>query len=158
MHIEFYNSQRLDFIKQLLISSVENSKAPQDYEIRVDDMRVVPRTNNPELFDNYEDFITDQTRSVLVMLYEGISRKNTKYMFKLKEEDMPKVEQKGLSGTEVEKIISEKLEQQEQKWKQEQMEKDYKEVKKENQQYEEELGKAVGVIKKLKEERGLEDM
>ena len=158
MHIEFYNSQRLDFIKQLLISSVENSKAPQDYEIRVDDMRVVPRTNNPELFDNYEDFITDQTRSVLVMLYEGISRKNTKYMFKLKEEDMPKAQEKGLGEIEVAKIVKEKLEQREQQIKQEQMEKENKEMKKQIQQNEEEMEKAAEVIKKLKENRDLEDM
>ena len=158
MHIERYNSQRLDFLKQLLTNSVENSKAPQDYEIRVDDMRVVPRTNNPELFDSYEDFITEQTRSVMVMLYEGVSRKNTKYLFHLKEEDMPKQEQKGLSGTEVEKIVSSKLEQQAQKWKQEQMEKELKELKEEQKQNEKDFEKIIAHNKKLEGERSLEDM
>ncbi len=158
MHIEFYNSQRLDFIKQLLTNSVENSKAPQDYEIRVDGMRVVPRTNNPELFDNYEDFITEQTRSVLVMLYEGVSRKNTKYLFHLKEEDMPKAQEKGLGETEVEKMISQRLEQQEQKWKQEQMEKELKELKEEQKQNEKDFEKIIAHNKKLEGERSLEDM
>ena len=158
MHIERYNRERLDFLKQLLINSVETGK-PQDYEIRVDDMRVVPRTNNPELFENYEDFITEQTRRVLVMLYEGVSRKNTKYLFHLKEEDMPKAEQKGLSGkAEVEKIVSEKLEQQAQKWKQEQMEKELKELKEEQKQNEKDFEKIIAHNKKLEGERSLEDM
>ena len=158
MHIERYNSERLEFIKQLLINSVETGK-PQDYEIRVDDMRVVPRTNNPDLFENYEDFITEQTRRVLVMLYEGVSRKNAKYLFHLKEEDMPKQEQKGLSGkAEVEKIISEKLEQQAQKWKQEQMEKELKELKEENKQNEKDFEKVIAHNKKLEAGRDLEDM
>jgi len=158
MHIERYNSQRLEFLKQLLTNSVENSKAPQDYEIRVDDMRVVPRTNNPELFDSYEDFITEQTRSVLVMLYEGVSRKNAKYLFHLKEEDMPKAQEKGLGEIEVAKIVKEKLEQREQQIKQEQMEKELKELKEEQKQNEKDFEKIIAHNKKLEAGRDLEDV
>ncbi len=157
MHIEKFNNERMELIKQLLQNSVETGK-PQDYEIRVDGMRVVPRTNDPELFDKYEDFVKEKTREILVMLYEGVSKKNMKYLFHLRDEDMPQPNGKALSGIEVEKIVSEKLEQQKQQMKQEQIEKENKEMKKQLQQNTDEMEKAAEVIQKLKGERDLADM
>lgn len=157
MSVQTYTPENISRLKKTLVNSAEAGK-PQDYEIRVDDMKVVPRTNDVEQFDNYEEFITNDTKKIVVLIYDGTSRRNEKYNYLCKDENKEKPKEKGLSGTEVEKIVSDRLEQREQKWKQEQMEKEHKEVKKENQQYKEELGKALEVIKKLKEERNLEDM
>jgi len=157
MSIQTYSAERIGLLKQTLLNSAEAGK-PQDYEIRVDDMRVVPRTNDVEQFDNYEDFVTEETKKIVVLVYDGSSRRNEKHNFLRKDDKKEKPIEKGLSGTEVTKIIHEKLEQQKQEWKQEQMEKENKELKKKLEESEGDFDKAAVVIEKLKGERSLEDM
>ena len=43
MRIIPYTSERMSMLKQLLVNYAESGK-PTDYEIRVDDMKIVPRT------------------------------------------------------------------------------------------------------------------
>ena len=108
MNTTIYSHEKIGLLKQMLVNSTEAGK-PSDYEIRVDDMKVVPRTNDIDQFDNHEEFITDETRKVVVLVYDGNSRRNVRYNDKLQEEKQPLPQQNGLSGVEVEKIISEKL-------------------------------------------------
>ena len=137
-----YNSEKVALLKQLLLNSKENGK-PIDYEIRVDAMRAVPRTNDPEQFDRHEDFIDADTGSVTILLYEGASRNNNRHIFLMKDEPKSEPKNKPLSGIEVDKMVNEKVEEIKQQMK-------YDQLKKENQEQKEEIKEAYGTIDKLR--------
>ncbi len=161
MNTTLYSHEKIGLLKQMLVNSTEAGK-PSDYEIRVDDMKVVPRTNDIDQFDNHEDFITEETRKVVVLVYDGNSRRNVRYNYKLKEEKPSVPQQIGLGELEVEKIVSErleqKLEQKEQKWKQEQIEKENKELKKKLSEADEHIDKLSAGIENLKSNRKAGDI
>jgi len=157
MSIQTYSAERIGLLKQTLINSTEANK-PQDYEIRVDDMKVVPRTSDVEQFDKYEEFVTEETKRIIVLVYDGTSRRNEKFVYLLKDEKKEKPVEKGLSGTEVEKIVSEKLEQKETQWKMAQLEKENKELKEEIKQNEKDFEKIIAHNKKLESGRDFEDI
>lgn len=136
-----YSNAKIAQLRQLLYNNKESGK-PIEYEIRIDELRVVPRTSDPEQFDNHEEFIDEHTQSVHVILYEGISRKNTRYIFNVKEEPKQEIKQPILSGVEVDKMVSDKISQERKQWKQEQLEK-------ENQTLKAQLGEADDYINKL---------
>jgi hypothetical protein len=137
-----YNSEKVALLKQLLVNSKENGK-PIDYEIRVDGMRAVPRTNDPEQFDRHEDFIDADTSSVTILLYEGASRNNNRHIFLMKDEPKSEPKNKPLSGVEVDKMVNERVEEIKQQMK-------YDQLKKENQEQKEELKEAYGTVDKLR--------
>jgi hypothetical protein len=104
-----YSSEQSGHLRQLIQNNAKAGK-PLDYEILVDKLRVVPRTNNADQFDEYEGFVTEDTISVTIIIYQGNSNKNSRYIFTLKEE--PQTGSPPLSGIDVEKIVTEKLEKQ----------------------------------------------
>src|SRR3989337_1429733 len=69
---------------------------PIDYEIIVDGLRVVRRTNDPDMFPLHEAFVTGDTKSIEVLFYSGTSPNNERHVFTLSEES----KQEGLSGIE----------------------------------------------------------
>ena len=152
-----YSHEKIGLLKQMLVNSTEAGK-PTDYEIRVDDMKVVPRTNDIDQFDNHEEFITDETRKVVVLVYDGNSRRNVRYNYKLQEEKQPLPQQNGLSGVEVEKIVSEKLQQEKKQWQQELLEKENKELKKKLSEADEHIDKLSAGIENLKSHRKAGDI
>src|ERR1051326_152225 len=157
MSIMTYSNERMSNLKQLLINNAESGK-PTDYEIRVDDMRVVPRTNDPDQFDNHEEFVTEETRKVVVIIYDGNSRRNTRHTFLLKDEKKEQAQQNTLSGTDVEKIITEKLKQEKKEWKYELLEKENKDLKEKLAEADEHFGKMAAAIENLKSKRKIDDL
>jgi hypothetical protein len=142
-------------LKQLLINNAESGK-PTDYEIRVDDMKVVPRTNDVDQFDSHEEFVSGETGKIVVLIYDGTSRRNTRHTFLLKEEKNQ--QQNTLDGTEVKKMLSEQLKQQRKEWEHELLEKENAELKKKLEEADEFIGKQGAAIEKLQSGRKLEDM
>ncbi|WP_375559078.1 hypothetical protein ACE193_15220 [Bernardetia sp. OM2101] len=63
----------LNKIAGLLLLSKENS-ATQDYDIIIDDVRVVPRNDNPELLKLIAQQIDEDTKKVQVRMYNGKSK------------------------------------------------------------------------------------
>ena len=74
----------------------------RDYEIRLDQFTVVPRTNIPGSFFNYEACIDEWTKEVSIWLYKGASRVADKYTFVLKEE----INEGGYTQAQVEALIA----------------------------------------------------
>ena len=69
---------------KLLFQIIENafkSEQKQDYEIFVDGYKVVARTNDPEKFNDYTEFINSDSESVTVKLFKGTSASNDKFFF-----------------------------------------------------------------------------
>lgn len=158
-----YSEERVGLLKQLLLNSKESGK-PKDYEIKVDGMKVVSRTNDTEQFDSHEDFITESTQSVTILVYDGASRNNTKHIFSLKEEPVRKEEKAPpaptLSGAEIEKRVSaeveEKVKQVKRELKYEQTQEENKELKEENAGLYEVIEKWKERYAKLEKKRGME--
>jgi hypothetical protein len=80
-----YNTDLINRLHKHLVH-LSDSYSPRDYDVRVDELVVVPRTKDPTRFFNYEDCIFDWTKTVTFHLYKGASRVAEKYTFVLKDE------------------------------------------------------------------------
>lgn len=122
---------------------------PIDYEVIIDGLRVVRRTNDPELFSLHEAFITGDTRTLEVLFYTGASNNNERHMFTLSDE--PKAE--GLSGIEIEKHIkdqvSEQVELQKKEMQHNAIQEENRELKQEVEDLEKEVERLESENKKL---------
>jgi hypothetical protein len=149
-----YNSAKVAQIRQLLINNAQSAK-PTDYEIHVDELKVVQRTNDPELFDNHEEFIDGDTKSVTIVLYDGSSRRCTKHLFALKE---TKSDEQSLSGIEVNKIVNDKLENHRREWKFESLVKEKQEIEEQLKEAEEYIETLQSDLEEAKSKRKMSDM
>lgn len=116
---ERYSATRVDKIYQLLKNEAENGSA-KEYDVKVDELKVVSRTNDPERFYSHEDFVLAETQSISINIYDGGSHRCTRYHLMLKEEEQPQE----LSG--IEKAINTRMNQERTKW-------EYERLKKENE-------------------------
>ncbi|MDE3248118.1 MAG: hypothetical protein KGO82_05655 [Bacteroidota bacterium] len=114
---EKYSAARVNLLHQMLLNDYASGQ-PRDYEIKVDELRIIQRTNDPERFFLHEEFIQPDTRCLTISIYEGGSRKSTRYQLHFQE--MPQQQQATLSG--IEDLVKEKLEQHKQQLNKEQLE------------------------------------
>lgn len=121
---EPFNQTKIDSISNLLAMNEEQG-TNIDYEVFVDTLKVIPRTDDATRFESYADFVNADTRSVTIILFNGQSNRNDKYIFRLKEENP-----EGLQGMGVDERIHEKLTSERQKWEYEQLEEKNQKLKK----------------------------
>lgn len=100
---EKYEQKKIDNLIQYLRLYNDKSQ-PIDYEILVDGFKAVRRTNDPDMFTMFENFVTADTRSIEVLLFTGSSNNNEKRIFYFG--DQPK---EGLSGLDVKNIVDEEV-------------------------------------------------
>lgn len=74
-----YDSDNLDMIYNSLKKLKEHNN-PRDYEIRIDGLSVIPRTNEVYRFYNHQDFMLGSSKEIVVLIYYGKSRLNDKYL------------------------------------------------------------------------------
>ena len=143
---EKYSGAKINLLYQLLQADAEDGR-PREYDITVDDLKVVRRTTDPEKFFSHEDFIREDTRYLTISLYEGSSKRNTRYVYYLKEG----VEEEKATLSGIEQSMTEKMQQQRRLW-------DYELLQKENEQLKGELEEQEEYIEKLEkvldEEKG----
>jgi hypothetical protein len=134
--IENYEESKVESVKRYLQTRVDKKHAETGeslaryYEIFVDNLKVVERTNDPEEFDSYADFLQDSTKEIRILIYTCSAKAPklmTKYIFKLKPDEQKK--EPGLSGTEVVDRIKEAISTERQKWEMEQLRKDLEATK-----------------------------
>lgn len=133
---EKYSGARINLLYQLLQSDYEDGR-PREYDISVDDLKVVRRTTDPEKFFSHEDFITEEARYLTITLYEGTSKRNTRYVYYLK--DGVEEEKATLSG--IEQTMNDKMQQQRRQWDFELLQKEYEDLKGELEEQEEYIEK-----------------
>lgn len=139
-----YNELKIERIYQILQNQERLGNA-SNYQIFVDTFKVVPRTNDLSLFETYANFVDANTQSITILIFDGNSNRNDKHIFRLQSE-APST----LNGVEnIEEKIHKKLEEERQKWKQNQLERKHKKLKKaysdlekEKEQLERELAEA----------------
>lgn len=109
-----YNPARIQLLHQVLVSSSQQGH-PREYDIKVDELKVVQRTSDPEQFFRHEEFLLPDTQTVTITFYEGTSNRNSRHVFMLQEPDSEKESKGGLAG--VEQLVEEKINRERQQWK-----------------------------------------
>lgn len=109
MSTETYDALKMERLKHYLESNAERDK-PRYFEIYVDNLKAVDKTNDPAGFDDYTMYMTEDTRMVRVLIYSTseTSPRNDKFIFTIKD---PKAEREllqkqELSGLEVQEKIT----------------------------------------------------
>jgi hypothetical protein len=77
---EKYNPDKIELIKMNLEQHAEMG-SPRFYEIQVDGLRAVSRTQDVKQFDNYELYIDDTAERLKIMLFQGTSMKYDTFVF-----------------------------------------------------------------------------
>jgi len=144
---EAYSSTRVNLIYQLLKNEAENG-TPKEYDVRVDDLKVVSRTTDPERFHGHEEFVLPETKSITINIYDGTSNRCTRYHLVLKEEEPTKQE---LSG--IEKTINAKMLQERKNWEYDQLKKEYDELEEKLDDAEEYAEQLRQEVQHLKDEK-----
>lgn len=101
---EKYNQSKLDKLADYLRLYKEKGQ-PIDYEIMVDGFKAVRRTNDPEMFSMFENFVNADTKSVEVLFYTGTSNNNDKHIYFFGDNN-PKEE---LSGLDIDSRVEEQM-------------------------------------------------
>ena len=133
---EKYTAQKINLLFQLLQSDYEDGR-PREYDICVDDLKVVRRTTDTEKFFSHEDFINGATNYITITLYEGTSKRNTRYVYNMKDREEEKTTLSGIEQTVNDKIIAQRKQ-----W-------DFEQLQKENDDLKGELEEQNEYIEKL---------
>jgi hypothetical protein len=144
---EKYSESGVNRIYQLLKNEAENG-IPKDYDIKVDELKVVNRNNNPDRFFEHEQFLLPETKSITVNIYDGSSPRCIRYTLLLKDEQPSKQE---LSG--IEKTISTRILHEKKVWEHEQLRKENAELRRELEEAGKHSGKLEQLISDLRSEK-----
>src|SRR5262245_2837430 len=101
-----YDQLKIDKLKHFLQEMAAKGQA-RPFEIFVDNLKVVPKTEDPKDFDNYEYYMNEDTEKVRILIYNSASTpRNDQYCFHIENRKTDKP----LGGLgEIENIIQEKL-------------------------------------------------
>jgi hypothetical protein len=115
---------------------------PIDYEILIDGLKAVRRTNDPEMFSTFENFIEADSKGMEILFYNGSSNVHEKRLFFFDEEK----KEKGLSGVEVEGLVQEGIDKNEK-------ERQYKDLQKDNAELKQKVSELEKEIEELEKEK-----
>lgn len=101
-----YDQLKIDKLKHYLEAQAAKG-LPVAYEIFVDNLRVISKTDDPKEFDSYEYYMNEDTEKVRILIYSfGLSPRNDQYCFMVQKT----VGGKSLNGVQgMEAIMEEKL-------------------------------------------------
>lgn len=134
---EKYDVVKLERLKHFLETNAEKGK-PKFYEIFVDNLKAVDKTNDPACFDEYQMYQNEDTRMLKVLIYTSTENcpRNDKFIFTVRDPHQEK-KQEELSGLEVENKITTAIEQERNRNHLQQLQKELEETKAELEECEE---------------------
>jgi hypothetical protein len=100
MPIQFdkFDQAKVDNLKNHLVAMASKGKA-KFYEIFVDVLKAVQKTDEPSEFDSYEDYMTPDSAQLKIVIYNsGASPRNDQFVFLLKAQNRDEAMEIGLSG------------------------------------------------------------
>ena len=100
MPIQFdnYAPTKIENLKNYLVSMAAKGNA-KFYEIFVDSLKAVPKTDEPNHFDNYEDYMTQESEQIRIVIYNSnLSPRNDQYVFIIKARSRDEANNMGLQG------------------------------------------------------------
>src|SRR6476661_10847298 len=103
---DVYDQLKIDKLRHFLEAQAEKGMA-KPFEIFVDSLKVVAKTEDPKEFDSYEFYMNEDTEKVRILIYNSnLSPRNDQYCFMVQKT----VGSKSLNGLgEIENIVQEKL-------------------------------------------------
>lgn len=112
-----YDQLKIEKLKETLQKQFDGGRAPY-FEIYVDGLKAVPKTNDLNEFDHYENFIMEDTEKVRIIVYtaSAVSPRNDQFTYLLKKKEQPVTISAPLNGFDIDAKIDEKLKQQREKW------------------------------------------
>lgn len=154
MPIQFdkFDQSKIDRLKDHLVSMAVRGSA-KSYEIYVDGLKAVPKTEEPNDFDAYENYIQYDTEEIKIVIYNSnASPRNDQYVFMKNAKNRQEAVDLSLSGFGQESYSKQSLEQIRQKqisterslWEMEQ-------IKKENEDLKQQLEEAEQYAEKLEQ-------
>lgn len=135
---EKYSSNRINMLHQILVNDHEQGYA-RDFDIKVDELKVVQRTNDPERFFVHEEFVQPETACVTINIYDGNSRRCTKYQLYFGE-----IQNNGVTLSGIENTIQEKIGVERKNW-------EFDQLKKEKEEQAKQLAEADEYIEQLED-------
>lgn len=155
-----YDALKIEKLK-LSLQKQSDSGKPQYFEIYVDGLKAVPKTNDINEFDHYENFMLEDTEKIRILVYtaSAISPRNDQFTYRLKkqkEEPVIQVQQQTptLNGTDIEARIDEKMKQQRERWEHDLLKKELDETKKQLKEAEDYSEKLEGELTVLRSKKG----
>jgi hypothetical protein len=151
-----FDQQKIDTLKRYLCKESDRGRG-KDFEIIVDEFKVVPRTSDVKEFDDYEPDVKDDTRKVSILIYDGKeTNRNTRYTFFLQEESLTAPVQKSLgSFDDVAQVIQQKLDEKDREHQLAHLQEKLQEVTGKLEEAEEYSEQLEGEIEKLRTEKGI---
>jgi hypothetical protein len=153
---EKYDLVKIERLKHYLESSHEKGK-PKFYEIFVDNLKAVDKTSDPEQFDEYLVYMSEDTRMVKVLIYTSTENcpRNDKFLFTVISPDREREEKRKqeLSGIEIEEKIHSVVQQERDKMNMELLKKEVERLQQEleeSEEYAEELQNKLEELKASK--------
>lgn len=142
---EKYDLVKIERLKHYLESSHEKGK-PKFYEIFVDNLKAVDKTSDPDQFDEYLVYMSEDTRMVKVLIYTSTENcpRNDKFLFTVTSPEKEREEKRKqeLSGIEIEEKIHSVVQQERDKMNTELLKKEIERLQQEleeSEEYAEEL-------------------
>ena len=123
---EKYDQFKIERLKNFLEDMAAKGQA-RHYEIFVDSLKVVPKTDDVKEFDNYERYMDEGTEKVRIVIYfSAVSPRNDQYYFQVQHSK----QEKALNGLgEIETIVQEKLSARDKEYEVNQLKKELEETK-----------------------------
>ena len=149
---ESYDQLKIDKLKLYLQTQADRGNA-RYYEVFVDNLKAVHKTNDVSEFDSFEDYMTEDTEKIRILIYStnSVSPRNDQYTFRLKKtEEQKQIVAPTLSGVEIESRLDEKLQTHRERWEHEALVKELEQTKqqlKESEEYAEKLEAELNVFR-----------
>ena len=160
-HTNPYNDVKLAQFKMWLHDMADKNEGKY-FEVYVDDVKIVPRTNRVDAIDDHKVYLDDGTETVKVFTYntENSNRYQQFTFFLEKKKPMEQMIHntapvtQGLSGIELENKINERLNQslmqERERWQSDLLKRDYETCKKQLNEAEEYIDELEDQLNKLK--------
>ncbi len=106
MPIQFdnFDQNKIDRLKNHLLAMAEKGKA-KFYEIFVDTLKAVPKTDEVSDFESYEDYMNADTEQIKLIIYNSAqSPRNDQFVFLVKARNREEAMNLGLSGMPIKKF------------------------------------------------------
>ncbi|HBF89370.1 MAG TPA: hypothetical protein DDX39_12080 [Bacteroidales bacterium] len=148
--IEKYDPEKIELIRMKLEQSAK-SGSPEFFEIIVDDMPVVKRTNDLALFDSFRAYLAKGLNKISFRLY-GTSSKGWRNIHRTFVMNTPQSND-ALSGIDIDARINEKLRQERERWETELLKKELDETKEQLKEAEDYIEQLEDKIEEVRNEK-----
>src|SRR5690349_12428861 len=148
---DVYDQLKIDKLKHFLETQFEKGH-PKPFEIFVDNLKVVSKTDDPKEFDSYEFYMNEDTEKVRILIYNSnLSPRNDQYCFMVQKTMGGSKSLNGLG--EIEGIIQEKLAARDREYEMNRLREELESTKQELEETEDYAEKLEEEIKHLKENK-----